>query len=133
MIDREHRAKWEADREEADRKFRAQMAADERQWRETQEDETHIWQENQSKSILKANLLIFGLLVTAVIVGSTIISAFIERGSLWGQGSREPIEITIQQEPQQPPIVNIESPTINVIIPTPLAPDTGDFQTPKVE
>jgi hypothetical protein len=71
MMNRERMQKWQEEREEADRK-----------WRTEQEEKTRQWQERMAKGRLHVDIVVFAIGVTVILSASTIIAAFIERGSI---------------------------------------------------
>ena len=64
MLDREAMLRWQAEREESDRK-----------WREKQDKEDKHWR--------KIELIVFGVIAVLVAGGFTVLGAFIQRGFLF--------------------------------------------------
>jgi hypothetical protein len=81
MIDRQRLLEYQTKREDDWQKFQAQMAADDRKWREEQEakaEERHQQEMQTIRNINRTQLWIMGGLVTLIIVIATIIGGAME-------------------------------------------------------
>ena len=91
MIDRKMMLEYQERREDADRKFRKDI--------EDKAEERHKVQMQTLRSGLRWEIIVFGLIVTLVLVISQVASAFIERGSFLGQGPQRPIVVELSTPP----------------------------------
>lgn len=120
-------------RDEIERQWRVQQEDRQREWQGQETAAQRTWQTGESRRRFRGDVLIFGILVTLALVGGSVLAAFIERGSLFDSGSIQPVEVTNQQEPPAPPIINVPmpefAPNIEIIIfPTPSVSDKEGLQ-----
>jgi hypothetical protein len=101
MLDRENFLKWQATREEADREWRTKEAEKDRQWRAEQEKIRSRKEEEGQRLRLRWEIIIFGVIVTLILVAAQIASAFIGRGDLFGSA---PVRQVSDTRGLQPPV-----------------------------
>jgi hypothetical protein len=80
MIDRQRLLEYQTKREDDWQKFQAQMAADDKKWREEQEakaEERHQQEIRTLQGIHKSQMWVMGGLVTLIIVVTTLITTIL--------------------------------------------------------
>ena len=83
MRDRERLLQLEEDRRQTDARFRREEAEAARQWESEESRKNREFQQKMMASRTRKDILVFGVIVTALIVAATILGAFIERGFWW--------------------------------------------------
>ena len=85
IVDRELWREWLVRRQDEDREFREKQRCLDAEWRQQQAREEATWrleQERHSRARFRWELLVFGILVTAVLAAAELVSAFISKGSI---------------------------------------------------
>ena len=83
MIDRERLLEFQIKREDDWQKFQAQLAADDKKWKETQEGAAEVRHNEQMKTIKgvhKHEMWVMGLAVTGALLVITVFGAAVQAG-----------------------------------------------------
>lgn len=65
------------------REFEATRLQEDHEWRGSQEDRMREWQQRRDERRLRWEIIVFGVIVTLILAGSTIVAALIQRGILF--------------------------------------------------
>lgn len=125
IVDREREIRRQDEREKADREWQEGRVEADRSWRIARENQDkrekeaqRLLDEENADKRQRKNIFWFAIVVTVIVSGMGVASAFIARGSLFGEGPTQPIEVTIDQVAQEAPIVNITPPNVTIVLPT---------------